>query len=364
LPAELFTKPSNSKWVLSYYEFIDLGAEKMTKKIMVLAVAILCLAGLVKSESAFSLEITPFDSFNQSPLVAIYGLPGPGNFLLLPEGRTEAALNTVLSSNHTEHNEVREQIILDGETTRFTLGVRHAFSRRWEVGLKLPYINHSGGFLDSFIENYHQAFGFPQGGRDQAPRNRLLYRYRRDGIERLRLGASDSGLGDLRVTTAWQLHEKRADHQGITANFGLKLPTGESDQLRGSGSTDISLWFAGGTGGRLAEGKWASYGSAGLLFLTEGDVLPEQQRTWVGFGSLGLGWMPFTGLSLKVQADAHSSFFRDSDLKEIATPAVQLILGGTLSFSATTTLDIGVAEDLSVNTAPDVSFYLSLRQGF
>lgn len=326
--------------------------------------ALLCLIGFFKPNSAFSEEITPFDSFNQNPFISIFGLPGPGNFLLLPSGHTETGMDIILSSNYAVDENAREKIVIDGETTRFTFTARHSVSPRMEVGMKVPYIINGGGFLDSFIEGYHSTFGFPQGGRDQAPRNRLLYRYSRDGSEKVRLDSSGSGIGDIRLTAALQLIEHRDNNEGIAINIGVKLPTGESNQLRGSGSTDISLSITGGTGGRLTSGKWTTYGSTGMLFMTEGKVLPEQQKRWVGFGSLGVGWVPLTRLSLKVQADAHTPFFSGSDLKEIAASSVQLIVGGTLAVTEKTKLEIGVAEDLIVNTAPDVSFYLTLRTQF
>jgi hypothetical protein len=272
-------------------------------------------------------------------------------------------LNVALSSNYTVNENSREHITLDGETTRFTVAARYGLFPRLELGVKIPYISHSGGFLDGFIESYHGAFGFPNGGRDQAPQKRLLYRYRRDGVEKIRIDSSGSGIGDLLLTTAFPLYEEK--NQGMTLNAALKLPTGDSDQLRGSGSTDLSLWLHEGIGSTLAAaGNWASYGSAGILFMTEGNVLPDQQKRWVGFGSLGIGWAPLDWISLKVQADAHTPFFRDSELKEISATAVQLIVGGTISFSERMALDIGVSEDLIVNTSPDVVFYFTLRTRF
>ena len=335
----------------------------MVKKIPLIAVAVWCLLKLALPGGAAASEMAPFASANQSPLINIFGLPGVGNYFLLQPGQTELGLNTVLSSNYSKNDSSRESVILDGETTRFTLLFRRGLSRRFEVGLKIPYVSQSGGFLDSTIEGYHSIFGFPQGGRDQAPRNRLLYYYRRDGVDRLRFDTSGSGVGDLALTGAWQLYQSGSDEkEALVLNASLKLPTGDSDQFRGSGSTDIALWLNGGAEGKFAYGKWTTYGAAGLLYLTEGKVLPDQQKNWAGFGSLGLGWQtPLPWLGLKVQADAHTPFFRDSDLKEISANSVQLIAGGTLYLSEKTSLDIGVGEDLAVGTAPDVSFYLTLR---
>ncbi len=329
------------------------------------AIVVYCLTFFFTASHAYALEIAPFDSTNQSPLAGIYGLPGSGNFLLLTPGRTEAGISVALSSNYAVNDSLHERIILDGETTRLVFAARHALFPRLEMGVRIPYIIQGGGFLDGFIEGYHSTFGFPQGGRDQAPRNRLLYRYSKDGVVRMLMDASGAGIGDVMLTSSFQLYQKRDENrQGVTLNAGLKLPTGDSDRLRGSGGTDLSLWMTGGADLGHAAGKWTSYGSAGMLFLTEGDVLPDQQKKWVGFGSLGLGWIPRPWLAFKVQADAHTPFFSDSDLKEIAANALQFVVGGTIGFSEKTTLDIGVSEDLAVNTSPDVVFYLNLRKLF
>jgi hypothetical protein len=336
----------------------------MKKKILPLAFLILSLSGLVLPAPAFPLEIVPFDSFNQSPLISIYGLPGNGNFLLLPAGATEVGMNAALSNNFATNENQREQIILDGETTRFTLTVRHAFSQGLEFGIKVPYIVQGGGFMDNFIEEYHSTFGMPQGDRLQAPRNRLLYWYRNNGIDKILVNSSGAGFGDIQVTTALQLYEDKKVGRGLSLNFDIKLPTGDSHQLMGSGSTDFSLWLTGGTDLGTAAGKWTTYGAAGLLYMTDGDVLPDQQKSWVSFGSLGLGWIPLSWLALKVQTDAHTVFYNHTDLRQMGTNSVQFIAGGTATLWGGSTLDISMGEDLVSSTSPDVVFYLNLRQRF
>jgi hypothetical protein len=336
----------------------------MKKKILPLALFILSLSGLVLPAPAFPLEIVPFDSVNQSPLIGIYGLPGIGNFLLLPAGATEVGMNAALSNNFATNENQREHIILDGETTRFTLTMRHAFSQGLEFGIKVPYIVQGGGFMDNFIEEYHRTFGMPQGDRRQAPTNRLLYWYRKNGIDKVLVNSFGAGFGDIQGTTALQLYEDRKAGRGLSLNFDIKLPTGDSHQLMGSGSTDFSLWLTGGTDLGTAAGKWTAYGAAGLLYMTDGDVLPDQQKSCVSFGSLGLGWIPLPWLALKVQADAHTAFYNHSDLRQVGTNSVQFIAGGTAILWGGSTLDISMGEDLVSSTSPDVVFYLNLRQRF
>jgi hypothetical protein len=98
--------------------------------------------------------------------------------------------------------------------------------------------------------------------------------------------------------------------------------------------------------------------------MTKGNVLPDQQQNAVAFGSLGAGWHPLPWLTLKVQFDGQTAFYKDSDLVELSSNSMQVVMGGSLHFSDSTVLDIGVSEDLVVKTAPDVVFHIALRYRF
>jgi hypothetical protein len=312
-----------------------------------------------------AVEITPFHTQNQSPVVQIYGLPSIGSAAVVPYGKAEGKIILDHASNYVNNSNSRENILLDGESTRVTLEGRYGIARGFEGGVEIPFVVLGGGFLDSFIEGYHNTFGFPRGGRDQAPRNRLLYQYRRDGQERLHLDTASYGLGDIRLKGAWQLYQKMEGQPRAAAlRASLKLPTGDSDQLHGSGSTDFSLWVTASDGYKLGLGHLTFFGAAGIMAMTDGQVLRDQQRHWVGFGGLGGGWSPLRWIAFKIQANAHTSFYRESDLRELNAVSAQLTMGGTLALSDRTTLDLGITEDIIVATAPDVVFHLNLRLKF
>lgn len=201
-----------------------------------------------------AVEITPFHTQNQSPVVQIFGLPSLGSAAIVAFKKAEGNIILDHASNYVNDSNLRENILLDGESTRLTLEGRYGIARGFEGGVEIPFVVLGGGFLDSFIEGYHNTFGFPQGGRDQAPRNRLFYQYRRDGQERLHIDTASYGLGDIRLKGAWQLYQKREGQPAAVAlRAGLKLPTGDSDQLHGSGSTDFSLWVTASNGYKLAR---------------------------------------------------------------------------------------------------------------
>ncbi len=318
------------------------------------------LALLLQGHTCRASTTTPFPIRNQSPLIQIFGLPETeGAGLAAPE-KLSTRLSLAVASNQTTTTRSGESILLDGETYRLNLALRYGVGKNFEVGADIPYIAHDGGFLDRFIINWHDTFGLPQVGRDKAPRNRLAYLYARNGELLVDLRDETQGLGDISLSAGMLLTEGR---QGVpcsaTLHLSLKLPSGDSDRLLGSGSTDLALSLS------LARtGRIGLYGGAGLLLLTRGQVLPDLQRNLVGFGHLGIGWAPGSRIRLKAQLDGHSSFYSGSSLNELDSATLQLSLGGTLVLSDKTVLDLAVTEDIVVDTAPDVSFLLSLRRNF
>lgn len=314
-------------------------------------------------QNAVAYEPAPFFTQNQSPLIQIYGLPSLGSASLLPPGKGNLRLTLDYASNYVMDANNREALILDGESARFTLGGKYGFPEGLEVGLEIPMIFWGGGFLDDFIIGYHSTFGFPQGGRDQAPRHRLLIQYQKDGQELLKKQGASSGIGDIKLYGGWQIYEQK-EKAALSLNTCLKLPIGNSDDLHGSGSVDFSVWING------RRDFWSAYGKVSLLaawggmFLSSGNILPEQQEHFVWFGSAGIDWQPWPPLSFKIQINGHSSFYKESDLRELNAVSAQIILGGTIALSKQVLLDIGIVEDLVVKTSPDVVFHLSGRYIF
>jgi len=307
-------------------------------------------------------EITPFRTANQSPLVQIYGLPRDTGADIIPPGSFLINLNQDTSSNYTVNFDDNEQITVDGETSRTVFAMRYGLAPNWEIGIEIPYIKQDGGFLDSFIIDWHDTFGLPQGGRTTVSNNRLNYSYSKDGVEKLHLSQAASGIGDVALTAGFRLYDFSASkrHDRLAIKAAVKLPTGDSSALLGSGSTDLSLQLC----GSILRGTVGMFGSVGALAMSRGDVLRDQHNLFAGVGTLGIGWEPASWVVFKTQLSANTPFYRNSSLVEVSHNSLILIIGGTLKFPGDFLLDIGVTEDLEVATSPDVSFHLGLSKRF
>jgi len=177
---------------------------------------------------------------------------------------------------------------------------------------------------------------------------------------------SSFDVGDVRFYGGLQIYDDgEKNPRTVALRASIKAPTGNSDQLHGSGSTDFALWLTASDDYRLPTwlGHFTIFGAAGGMYMTDGDILRDQQRNVAGFGTFGFGLCPADWIAFKAQVSGHTPFFR-SDLRELGGDALQLIVGGTLAFSPWTSLDIGVSEDIVVKTSPDVAFHLALKQLF
>ena len=329
---------------------------KYLKNVYFAAGLALLLPGVVANANDIN---DPFRSANRNPLVQVHGLPVAQSAQLTADGRFNAALNLEASNNFVVDEKGDESIFLDGETYRADLNWRYGI-KRFEIGLTVPVISHQGGGSDSFIEEWHDLFGFPEGDRVDYPKDQLRYVYQQGDELLLDMSSNGEGIGDVSLSLAYQLAQ--TEQQSWALRAGAKFATGEVERLRGSDANDayLSLHFSQASLG--SKENLALHLSGGVLWLGDGEVLSDAQEDEVLFGSSTLAWSYSNSISFKLQIDAHSAFY-DSELKQIGDPSAQLIAGASIMAAEKLFVDISISEDIVVDTAPDVVFQLGLRMG-
>jgi hypothetical protein len=334
----------------------------MFRYFLILFFSLLCSAVIA---AATDLEITPFRSVNQSPLVQIHGLPTETSASITPVGRSIFFLTQDVANNFVFSGTKFETLLLDGESYRWTLAFRYGLKEGIELGGAIPWIVQGGGFLDGFMESYHGIIGYSDD-RSLMPKERLAYRYKSFGRQNLSMTHAGSGIGDISLFAGMKLYEEATDGRSdrIALRANLKLPTGNSADLFGSGGTDIAVFLCGSTDFSTRYGTLGAFGSAGLLGLTDSHVLNGNREFIVGHGTAGVGWSPKEWISFKVQLNWNTPFYRNSELPELTESAMMLLSGGSIRLPGDYFLDIALGEDVAVTTAPDVTFHLGLSKRF
>ena len=139
----------------------------------------------------------------------------------------------------------------------------------------------------------------------------------------------------------------------------IKLPTGDSDRLTGSGAADVSLGVAGDYRDVFDSSRWSGFYRAHAILVGEPNRLADRARPVIGVLAGGLSAKLGPRVELTAQGTLRSAAY-DSSLRMLGEPSLLLEIGGTILVSERLRLAIAVGEDIYVESAPDVSFALSL----
>jgi hypothetical protein len=277
---------------------------------------------------------------------------------LVPNGRHAFSMYAITSSHSTNEERRFETLTLDGETTRMEFRYRYGLGKRLEIGLRLPYVWHESGSLDSFVENWHNAFGLPLGSRAGREDDQLEFSYLDASGTQFNYQRNSNGIGDLRLIAGWKLTEGPNHRSAL--RFGLKLPTGNSDRLHGSGGTDFSLGIAGDWKQLFGVSRLSGFYRAHVSLVGEPDLLPQRYNDIIGQFSTGAGFQLTKSIELRLQAMARSAT-HDSEIEILGQDAAWITFGGNIRLSRSYELSLAVTEDLNVRSAPDFSVLIGLR---
>jgi len=130
---------------------------------------------------------------------------------------------------------------LDMEFWRVGLHFNYGICDSFEIGMEFPLVHFNGGFLDSFIQEFHKFFGLPNGGRDLVPNNRFRYSFVANGTERFGFQSANIGIGDISFHLKHQVAGEDSDWPDLSWFAEIKFPTGKRSRGFGSGTLDFGI---------------------------------------------------------------------------------------------------------------------------
>lgn len=291
-----------------------------------------------------------FSTRDQNPLERGFYVPLPSD----TRGDAGSTLSaTVLVSNTLNvESTAHESLFVDGESLALDLAYENAVAPGWRYRVSLPLVHDSGGVLDSVIDTWHELFGFPRGNRPYYPKRQIDYVYSGEG--KIDLDHPQSSFGDLAADLGWYAIDDA--QRTVSLWGGLKAPTGSVADLTSDGAWDGAVWAH-------AALRWPTWQFAAELGLAQpfGDELfaGNAHRTsefarLAATRALGPTW------SLRVQLDGQSARVTGSDMRFLG-PSLQLTAGLVRRLRGRWRIQMGFAEDVAVNTAPDITFFLGIH---
>jgi hypothetical protein len=274
----------------------------------------------------------------------------------LEKAAVESSISFSLShsSTYTVQESAEWIMHLDMEITEFNLRYKKVIADFIEFDMDIPVIITGSGFMDGFLADYHDAFGFDDYGRSRRPHNEFLYEVRRDGnliIE----GKSGTQLGDIRLSLKKTLRSSDNFHLSIKGDVEIPVSNAKQGFSNGSIDTGISVLLD-----RSITKKIMTYWNAGAVF--PGNVKGHEELEMKNFvyGGVAIEAEAGEGLSVLVQLLGQSSIYPSTGLEAVDREAYLIAFGGRYEKGGSS-FELSLTEDLNTSGAPDFIINLTYK---
>lgn len=252
--------------------------------------------------------------------------------------------------------------IFDAETARLLIDATLGLLPWLEVGVEVPLLAHGTGFMDSFIDSYHEQFGLPDGGRPVFAQELFQAGYIGDGADVFLDEVPSPGLGDIAIHGRALLRPPGPGRTGLSAGLAIKFPTGDPDRLHGSGSFDVgaSLTFS------HDFRRFSLHGGGGYTWVGPWEIAPTLPVENSLGGYLAWGFAATDRTSVVGQALVSSGAFPRRSGSDTGRTASEIAVGVRQRAPNGLEFEYGLLENLyNLHNVPDVGFFfgLSLRTG-
>lgn len=324
---------------------------------------VLVVFGLLGASGGFAADVDfgrgPIQMRNQYPPHLMFLTPRPETALLLPARRVEGALAIDYSSVYVNSRVRNFSALIDMEAAILTAACSVGVTPDLTVSARVPLVSMNEGFMDGFLENYHEALGLPNYGREKRSKNSFAYDLRKNGQSWFDSASGGLHLADSTLSAKLRLFEGRAENPlSASLMYTLKVPTGDPDHGFGSGGWDHGLFL-------LSAVRWRQvvlhFGTGGTLLASPDTMGPEIEVQPTAGLLFGAEYVYSQALSIILQIDGYTSPLRDTGVPELDNSSMQLGLGFQYGFGRNTRVTFALGEDLAGRCGPDFTMHLSLE---
>ncbi len=258
------------------------------------------------------------------------------------------------SSTYTVQQSGEWTINLDMEITEINFRYRRIIKDLFEFNLDLPIIILGGGFMDGFLEDYHDTFGFSDYGRSERPHNDFLYEVKRNGNTIID-GKSGINIGDIRLAVKKPLLS--SDNFTLSLRGDVEIPVSSAKEGYSNGSFDAGVSVL--LDKRITD-RIMTHFNLGYVF--PGDVKGHERLDIKNFvhGGAAIDAVLSENWNFIIQVQGQSAIYPETDLRAVDRDAWLIAVGGRYQ-TETGTLEFSLTEDLSTAGAADFIINLTYK---
>lgn len=305
----------------------------------------------------------PFTLRNQNPVYLQTVTLLPSRAAVLPPKTLEVRVDSAYSNIFEKQSNATTDVNLDMELWRIGYVATYGLLPKMEAGIEIPLLHFSGGFLDAFIQDYHDAFGFPNGGRDRVQNGLFHDEVARSNQTIFRAYQQTIHLGDITLFSKHQLFEEGEAMPAVAWRFAFKIPSGDSEGGLGSGNPGF------GFGTAFEKTIKRFHGYLNMNYLVDGGNNAFQGLMYKPFFDFSLAgeFSVSRRVGLLVQLDGGTPRLKNTGLSVWDGVPLDLILGARgevplKKYADTFFWQAGFSEDVT-GDGPSVDFTVFLSAG-
>jgi len=314
----------------------------------------------------------PIPVRNQMPLYLFFMQMAPDKASTLEKGKLSINADYIVSnisvSAFTPATSLYD-IQIDMEVSRITLDFRYGLCDKLEVGLEIPYIGFSSGYLDDFVEDFEDTINA------RTPRSRqrqgsfeLDYTFKYDYNYLIQAKTSKKGIGDIIASSKYQLFEDGIFNcwvPNLSFRAAVKFPTADKDDLLGSGKLDYGCGFL--LDKAFLNKKLFVYFGGNMVHIKKPEifnVLDMDKKIYSYFTALE--YFLTKRFSLITEISGNTTPYPHSDTNPLDNDAHEWTIGFNYNLKHKTEIywNFAVVENIRSASSPDVSFCSGIEWRF
>jgi hypothetical protein len=238
------------------------------------------------------------------------------------------------------------RLTVDSELLRVDNRIFYGVTDRLMVGISVPFTAVGGGGMDTFIEGFHDTFGFSNDTRHKYPRNNFSV----NGSDY----SSDILISDVTAHVRYRLF----DNPGLSVGLRIQTPSLLTTEWFNHHQFGVGIDLTGFYDLDTSMGNFYFTAMASIARLGEtstfGYSLVPYQTSFLA----GVDWRPFDSFSFILQCSATSGCIDAFDYRRWS---FEVAAGFRLQTSNHMWVDLGITENLiNLENSADVGIYLGV----
>ncbi len=251
----------------------------------------------------------------------VLAMPGD-RAAVLRKGDFDVRLEVANTASIARDQEEQADVTMKFETVRTGLFLRYGVTNRLEIGMEVPGYHRYRGFMEEPI------LGVERGTTGMSPARKALretayaFNVSHGGHTLFQGSKGATGLGDISFYGKYQLLKETPTLPALSFRVGVKAPTGDTDQVFGSGHPDAGIGLA--LDKKFAT-NWMVYANVNGVFPT-GQIAGLDLQPVVS-GLVAVEYLWTENFSLTAQFDYYSPPFHGTGTRVLDKGVTESALG-------------------------------------